>query len=110
MNLKNVWKWDGQSIFGILEKCSIHEVHEMDIQEWKSTIPADIQEPVVVSAKVSGHRKKWEMARVLAVDSKEQALLRMFDAASRFGWKYTVIPVSEVRKFFSKCRKQFNNN
>jgi len=110
MNLKQIWKWNGQSAIEILENCSMQEVSESGIQEWKYTIPVDMRKPIVVVERVAGRRKNSEMARVLAVDSKEQALLRMFDAASRFGWKYTVIPVSEVKKFFSKCRKQFNNN
>ncbi len=86
----------------------MQEVSESGIQEWKYTIPVDMRKPIVVVERVAGRRKNSEMARVIAVDTKGNALLRMFDAVSKSGWKFTVIPVSEARKFIRKCREQFN--
>jgi hypothetical protein len=107
MNLKKSWQWDGQSVLTIIKQRSKHDVSKREIQEWKSTIPADIRDPVVMIDKVAGHREENEMVSILAVDVRGQALLRRVDAVNRYGRTYCVLSIDDARSFINQCRKQF---
>lgn len=107
MHSSNTWKWDGESVYQILEQGSMPADLGEEVQKWRGAIAADLREPVCSVEMVAGKRREYELASVLAVDVRNLALLRMWGVG---GWKYTVLPVTAAREFLGKCRKQFNQN
>lgn len=103
MHSENQWEWDGQSVYQLLESGAFRA------HVWGTTIPDDLKRPVYSIEMGVRRRREYELASVLAVDAHEMALLRVLDVGGKDGWKYTVLPISAVREFFGRCRRQFNH-
>lgn len=102
------WAWDGQSVDAINEKRAMFNIWPAKIHEWKDTVPADCRAPVVVPDHNGVYATERELARIVAVDPRGQALLRRADAQSSAPtYAYLVLPLEGARAFITKCRECF---
>lgn len=93
------WQWDGQSVELIRDQRAILNKWPNKISEWVDTVPEDFRAQVMSEGQ--------EMARILACDTRGQALLRLLDCR---GHVYSVMPVKDACAFIKKCRRQFANS
>lgn len=105
-NAKGKWKWDGQSVMDLYDKCLSGHINPEKFQEWPQTIANELKEPIT-TIELGKSKKVYEMARLLAVDLDGMAMLRIACATSKSGYAYSIMTLNEAEKFMGKCRQQF---